>query len=83
MRPAMTEDGSVGSDDSDDAAISAWTLVGLGGFLVGSVVLGMVVGWLVDDLLDSSPVGILIGVCVGVVVAVVGSCVRIARYLRR
>lgn len=73
----------MGSDDSGDAAVSAWTLVGLGGFLAGSVVLGLVAGWLVDDLADTSPVGILIGLCVGVVVAVVGSCVRIASYLRR
>jgi F0F1-type ATP synthase assembly protein I len=69
--------------DDDDATINAWTLVGLGGFLVGSVVLGLLAGWFVDDLADTSPVGILVGLCVGVVVAVVGSCVRIASYLRR
>lgn len=69
--------------DDRDATINAWTLVGLGGFLVGCVVLGLVAGWLVDSAADSSPVGVLIGLAVGVVVAVVGSCLRIARYLRR
>jgi F0F1-type ATP synthase assembly protein I len=71
------------SDEGDEPAINAWTLVGLGSFLVGCVVAGLVIGWFVDDVADSSPIGILIGLSVGVVVAVVGSCVRIASYLRR
>jgi F0F1-type ATP synthase assembly protein I len=70
-------------DDDLQPAISAWTLVGLGSFLVGCVVAGLVIGWLVDDVADSSPVGVLVGLSVGIVVAVVGSCVRIASYLRR
>ena len=71
------------SDDDSDPTINAWTLVGLGSFLVGCVVAGLVIGGLIDEAADSSPVGILIGLSVGVVVAVVGSCVRIATYLRR
>ena len=71
------------SDEGNEPTINAWTLVGLGGFLVGSVVLGLVVGWLVDDVAGTSPLGVLVGLSVGVVVAVVGSCVRIATYLRR
>ncbi len=83
MTSAMTGAVAVVSDDGDAPTISAWTLVGLGGFLVGSVVMGIVIGWFVDDLAGTSPLGILIGVGVGVVVAVVGSCLRIASYLRR
>ncbi len=71
------------SDEPDEPTINGWTLVGLGGFLTGAVVLGLVLGWLVDDVAGTSPVGVLVGLCVGVVVAVVGSYVRIARYLRR
>jgi len=71
------------SDEDDDATIDGWALIGLGSFLVGSVVAGLVLGWFADDIWGSSPVGILVGLSVGVVVAVVGSCVRIASYLRR
>ncbi len=70
-------------DDDDEPEINAWTLVGLGGFVVGCVVLGMLAGWLVDDVAGSSPIGILVGLSIGVVVAIVGSCLRIATYLRR
>lgn len=80
---AMTGAVRVVSDESNEPTINAWTLVGLGGFLVGCVVAGLVAGWFVDELADSSPVGILVGLSVGVVVAVVGSCLRIASYLRR
>jgi len=70
-------------DERTDATIDGWTLVGLGGFLVGCVVVGMLLGWLVDDLADTAPAGILVGLTVGVVVAVVGSWLRISSYLRR
>jgi len=79
----MTGAVRVVSDDGDDPTINGWTLVGLGGFLVGCIVAGLVIGWFVDDLADSSPVGILTGLSVGVAVAVVGSCVRISRTLHR
>jgi F0F1-type ATP synthase assembly protein I len=75
--------GDAHDDEQIEPTINAWTLVGLGGFLVGCVVAGLVVGALIDDAEGSSPVGVLIGLSVGVVVAIVGSCVRIARYLRR
>jgi F0F1-type ATP synthase assembly protein I len=75
--------GDAHDDEQNEPTINAWTLVGLGGFLVGCVVAGLVVGALIDDAEGSSPVGVLIGLSVGVVVAIVGSCVRIARYLRR
>jgi F0F1-type ATP synthase assembly protein I len=79
----MTGAVRVVSDEDPEPTIDAWTLVGLGGFLVGCVVAGLVIGGLVDNLAGSSPVGVLVGLSVGVVVAVVGSCLRIATYLRR
>jgi F0F1-type ATP synthase assembly protein I len=72
----------VDSDDDGDATIDAWTLVGLGGFLVGCVVGGLVVGWAADNHWGTEPVGILIGLGVGVVIGIVGSAVRVAVYLR-
>jgi F0F1-type ATP synthase assembly protein I len=72
----------VADDDGAGPTIDAWTLVGLGGLLVGCVVAGLVVGWLADEHWDSSPVGILIGLGIGIVTGVVGSCVQIAGYLR-
>jgi F0F1-type ATP synthase assembly protein I len=69
-------------DSDDDTAIDAWTLVGLGGFLVGCVVAGLAVGWLADNHWGTDPVGILIGLGTGVVVGIVGSALRIAGYLR-
>lgn len=70
-------------EDSSEPAIDAWTLVGLGGFLVGCVVMGLVLGWVADNHWDSEPVGILLGLGIGIVAGVVGSYVRIAQYLRR
>lgn len=72
-----------GDHGDTDAEIGAWTLVGIGGFVVGCVVAGLVIGSLADDHWGSSPVGVLVGISIGIVVAVVGSCVRIAGYLRR
>jgi F0F1-type ATP synthase assembly protein I len=69
-------------DEQDEPAIDGWTLVGLGGMLVGCVVIGLVLGWLVDDLAGSAPVGILAGLAIGVVVGVVGSCLRVVKTLR-
>jgi F0F1-type ATP synthase assembly protein I len=69
-------------EDTGEPEIDAWTLVGLGGFLVGCVVMGLVLGWLADNQWDSQPVGILLGLGIGIVAGVVGSCVRIAQYLR-
>ncbi len=79
----MTGAVQVVDDESTDPTINGWTLVGLGGFLVGCIVAGLVIGWVVDDLAGSSPVGVLVGLSVGVVVAVVGSWLRIASVLRR
>lgn len=78
----MTGAVQVVDDESTDPTINGWTLVGLGGFLVGCIVAGLVIGWVVDDLVGSSPVGVLVGLSVGVVVAVVGSWLRIASVLR-
>jgi F0F1-type ATP synthase assembly protein I len=72
----------VGDDDAN-AAPSAWELVGLGGFIVASVVAGLAVGGLADHHWGSTPVGILVGLAVGVVVAIAGAALRVASYLRR
>jgi F0F1-type ATP synthase assembly protein I len=69
--------------DDGQPTISASTLVGLGGFLVGCVVAGLIVGWLADEHCGSSPVGILIGIGCGVVIGIAGSCVQVVHYLRR
>jgi F0F1-type ATP synthase assembly protein I len=68
---------------AEERVIALRDMVGLGGYVVGSVVLGTVVGLLVDDAWDVSPLGIVLGLAVGIVLAVVGSCVRIATFLRR
>jgi F0F1-type ATP synthase assembly protein I len=78
----VTKVARVRTDDGHDGSIDARTLVGLGGFLVGCVVVGLLVGWLADNQWGSEPVGILIGLGVGVVVGLVGSALRVAGYLR-
>jgi F0F1-type ATP synthase assembly protein I len=72
----------VQGDDNFDAAIGAWELVGIGGFVVGCVVAGLVLGWLADDHWTSPPVGILVGLSLGIIVGIAGSAVRVAGYLR-
>lgn len=74
--------GDAGRPIQAGGEIDAWTLVGLGGLLVGCTVVGMVVGWLVDDVWGTAPVGILVGLGLGVVLGIVGSCVRVAKVLR-
>jgi len=73
----------VGDDEQRSGTIGGLEIAGVGGLLVGCVIVGLMLGWVVDSVADSSPTGILVGLALGVVLGIVGSCLQVARYLRR
>jgi F0F1-type ATP synthase assembly protein I len=73
----------MGDDDDLDKPLRGRDLVGLGGLIVGSVVVGLVVGLLVDDAAGTSPAFTLVGIAAGMVGGAVGFWLRVRRFLRR
>jgi F0F1-type ATP synthase assembly protein I len=65
------------ADRHTDPTLRGRDLVGLGGMLAGTVVLGLVVGLLVDSAAGTSPVFTLLGILLGIVGGAVVFWVRV------
>jgi len=70
------------SDAGPQAGLNGRDLIGLGGLLAGSVVLGTVLGLLVDHAAGSAPVGVLVGIALGMVAGAVGFVVKVRAALQ-
>lgn len=70
------------ADDNNDKTLRGRDLVGLGGVLVGSVVLGLVIGLVVDDKAGTSPVFSLVGIGLGIVAGGVAFWLKVRSVLR-
>lgn len=70
------------ADESSDNNLRGRDLVGLGGLLAGSVVVGLVIGVVVDDKAGTSPVFSLLGICAGVILGGVAFWLRVRAALR-
>lgn len=57
-------------------------LLGLGGFLVGSIVGCTAIGLLVDHVAGTKPAGVVVGVAAGIVFGFGGFILRVRRALR-
>ena len=67
----MVDDRSDAGSDAG-AGLRGRDLIGLGGLLAGSVVLGLVLGLLVDRAAGSAPVGVLVGIGLGILAGCAG-----------
>jgi len=72
----------MGDDEDREKTLRGRDMVGLGGLIVGSVVVGLVIGLLVDHATGATPIFTLVGIAVGMLVAAVGFWLRIRRFLR-
>jgi F0F1-type ATP synthase assembly protein I len=70
------------ADDNNDKTLRGRDLVGLGGVLVGSVVLGLVIGLVVDDKAGTSPVFSLVGIGLGIVAGGIAFWLKVRSVLR-
>jgi hypothetical protein len=80
----VDERSDAGPDDrpGSDAGLRGRDLIGLGGLLAGSVIVGLVLGLLVDDAAGSAPVGVLVGIGLGVLAGCAGFVVKVRAALR-
>jgi len=72
----------MGDDEDREKTLRGRDMVGLGGLIVGSVVVGLVIGLLVDHATGATPIFTLVGIAAGMLVAAVGFWLRIRRFLR-
>lgn len=70
------------ADERSDNALRGRDLVGLGGLLAGSVVLGAFLGLFIDSRADTSPTFTLLGIGLGILAGGVGFWVRVRSVLR-
>ncbi|MDF1603757.1 AtpZ/AtpI family protein [Nocardioides sp. YIM 152315] len=78
----VDERSEAGGGAGPGAGLRGRDLIGLGGLLAGSVVLGLVVGLLVDRAAGSAPIGVLIGIGLGVLAGCVGFVAKVRAALR-
>jgi F0F1-type ATP synthase assembly protein I len=71
-----------GNEDDRGKTLRGRDLVGLGGLIAGSVVVGLVIGLLVDHAAGTSPIFTLVGIATGMVAGAVGFWARVRRFLR-
>lgn len=69
-------------DDRAPASLNARSMIGIGSYLVGCLVVGMVLGLFVDDRVHTTPLFTLIGLACGIGVGIVGTWIRIRPLLR-
>lgn len=70
-------------DDPSSQGLRGRDLVGVGGILAGSVIVGLVLGLLADAHWGTSPAGVLIGIALGIVAGAIGFWVRVRAALRQ
>lgn len=69
-------------DDDRDLGPRAWDLIGLGGILVTSLVIGLAVGLVADSHAKTSPTFTLLGLVMGMALAGWASWLRVRRFFR-
>ncbi len=67
-------------DEAWDSGPGAWDLVGLGGILVTSLVLGLAVGLLADSRAGTSPTFALVGLGLGMLLGGAASWLRVRSF---
>jgi F0F1-type ATP synthase assembly protein I len=70
------------ADGHPDPTLRGRDLVGLGGMLAGTVVIGMVLGLLVDHAAGTQPAFTLVGLAIGIVAGAVAFWLRVRSVLR-
>jgi F0F1-type ATP synthase assembly protein I len=70
------------ADGHPDPTLRGRDLVGLGGMLAGTVVVGMVLGLLVDHAAGTQPAFTLVGLAIGIVAGAVAFWLRVRSVLR-
>jgi F0F1-type ATP synthase assembly protein I len=70
------------ADGHPDPTLRGRDLVGLGGMLAGTVVIGMVLGLLVDHAAGTQPAFTLVGLALGIAAGAVAFWLRVRSVLR-
>jgi F0F1-type ATP synthase assembly protein I len=70
------------ADGHPDPTLRGRDLVGLGGMLAGTVVIGMVLGLLVDHAAGTQPAFTLVGLAIGIAAGAVAFWLRVRSVLR-
>jgi F0F1-type ATP synthase assembly protein I len=70
------------ADGHPDPTLRGRDLVGLGGMLAGTVVVGMVLGLLVDHAAGTQPAFTLVGLAIGIAAGAVAFWLRVRSVLR-
>jgi F0F1-type ATP synthase assembly protein I len=71
-----------GGESSGEAGLRGRDLIGLGGLLVGSVVVGTLLGIVLDRAFDTTPALTVVGVFAGIVGAAAGFWLRVRAAMR-
>jgi len=70
------------ADGASDNGLRGRDLIGLGGLLAGSVIIGTLLGYLVDSAAGTTPAFTLVGIALGIIAAGVGFWMRVRSALR-
>jgi len=70
------------ADGASDNGLRGRDLIGLGGLLAGSVIVGTLLGYLVDSAAGTTPAFTLVGIALGIIAAGVGFWMRVRSALR-
>jgi hypothetical protein len=70
------------NDDRAKPTLDVWTLIGIGAYNVGCLLVGMGVGWFIDSQMDTTPVLLMVGLAGGIGLGIVGTWLRIKPFLR-